>query len=106
MGGTLYTAHPEAYRTHKDDADPIVATFEDVLSAEEIAHIKEVATPKLRCVGCCGVPERGVGTGRCLTNLPVLRIGGPASRRTREPAAVSRRGGPTTWRGCLTTRHP
>eukprot|EP01047_Picozoa_sp_COSAG01_P112612 COSAG01_NODE_41351_length_452_cov_2.436261_1_plen_23_part_10 len=23
MGGTLYTAHPEAYRTHKDDADPI-----------------------------------------------------------------------------------
>jgi len=51
MGGTLHTASSDAYRTHKEDADPIVATFENVLSTEEIAHIKEVATPKLRRAG-------------------------------------------------------
>jgi hypothetical protein len=43
-GGTLYTAGPDAFRTHLDDDDPIVVTFESVLTPEEIAHIQEVRT--------------------------------------------------------------
>jgi hypothetical protein len=39
FGGTVHKAAPDAFRTHDDDEDPIVATFEDVLTDEEIAHI-------------------------------------------------------------------
>eukprot|EP01044_Picomonas_judraskeda_P010059 COSAG03_NODE_1270_length_4382_cov_7.711347_2_plen_173_part_00 len=59
MGGTLYTAHPEAFRTHEDDGDPIVATFDGMLDEAEIAHIIETAAPKLRRAGV--TTEQGTG---------------------------------------------
>ena len=58
-GATLHTAHPEAYRTHEDDPDPIVATFDGILDEAEIAHIIETATPKLRRAGV--TTEQGTG---------------------------------------------
>ena len=58
-GGTIYAAHPEAYRTHADDTDPTVATFDGILTEEEIAHIIETALPKLRRAGV--TTEKGTG---------------------------------------------
>ena len=58
-GGTIYAAHPEAYRTHADDTDPTVATFDGILTGEEIAHIIETALPKLRRAGV--TTEKGTG---------------------------------------------
>ena len=50
-GATLYKAHAEAYRTHADDTDPIVCTFDNVLTPDDIAHVIETALPKLRRAG-------------------------------------------------------
>lgn len=49
----MHTAGDEPFRTHGEDPDPIVATFKELLSAEEMGHIISQAEPKMRRAGAC-----------------------------------------------------
>ena len=51
LGGKHEVAPPTAHRTHAGDADPVVFTFADFLSAEEAQCIIETADPVMRRAG-------------------------------------------------------
>ena len=67
-GGVIHTAAGDPYRTHDDDEDPVVATFAELLSPEEMNHVVEQAKPKMRRAGV--TTDSGTGgrqsEGRCL----------------------------------------
>ena len=50
-GGEIVSASDDAFRTHASDADPVVATFSQVLSPEECAEIIRLAKPQMSRAG-------------------------------------------------------
>jgi hypothetical protein len=52
LGADIIVANPQvAHRTHVGDADPLVATFDNFLTAEEATAIIETANPVMRRAG-------------------------------------------------------
>eukprot|EP01050_Picozoa_sp_SAG11_P005083 SAG11_NODE_343_length_10455_cov_7.072036_8_plen_129_part_00 len=58
LGGKLWRAGAECFRTYAGDTDPIVASFDDVLTEEEVEMIVSISKPKVtrpsRMLRLCG----------------------------------------------------
>ena len=68
LGGVAWVAGADAFRTHDEDEDPVVCTFDNLLTSEECQHIKQVATPKLRRAGVTTDSGKGGRTSDGRTN--------------------------------------